>query len=200
MRRRIATATVAALLISPAAAFAGAPNYDCAAGNARLSVDQWAGKVAATGFQPGAAAWGTATDIDQAGPSLDLVAALGYAGPPLDLVATLGGASWKIAIRGMGESLTIDGPKGMVHGTCAFVPGNYVLRAADSGGFALRARPAAHARSLLVIRRGAAVWQIPDREQRGRWLPIRAFVVHDGHIRAVDGWLRQREPLVPRYP
>jgi hypothetical protein len=31
------------------------------------------------------------------------------------------------------------------------------------------------------------------------WFPIRAFVVREGTIRAVDRWLRQREPLATRY-
>jgi hypothetical protein len=174
---------VAAVLASPAAALAGAPNYDCAiGGDSRLSIDQWADIVAATGVQPGSTVWGSASNVRQDGGSLDLVAALR-------------GASWSIEVR-ESRFVTIKRPPGMLRGVCAFVPGNFVLRSADTGGFALRANPSPHARRLLVVQRGTAVWQIPNRAIKGRWFPIRAFVAHDGTIRAFDGWLRQRKPLV----
>lgn len=183
---RAASVVAVWLLLSPAAAFAGAPNYDCVAGgHARLSIDQWAGVVAADGFEPGPAVWGAATGVKQDGGSLDLV-------------AVLGGASWKVAIRGAGSSLTIDTPSGTISGTCTFVPGNFVLRPADSAGHVLRAGPSPSARRLLEIPHGTGVWQIPDTEKRGGWLAVRAFVARAGTIRPVKGWLRQRKPLIPR--
>ena len=183
---RAASVVAVWLLVSPASAFAGAPNYDCVAGgNARLSIDQWAGVVATHGFEPGPTVWGAASDVKQDGGSLDLVAALG-------------GTSWKVSIRGTGSSLTIDTPAGTISGTCTFVPGNFVLRSADSAGHVLRAGPSPSARRLLEIARGTAVWQIPDTEKSGGWLAVRAFVARAGMIRPVNGWLRQRKPLIPR--
>ena len=165
---RAASVVAVWLLLSPAAAFAGAPNYDCAAGaNGRLSIDQWAGVAAAHGFAPGPTLWGAASQVSQDGGSLDLV-------------AVLGGASWKVAIRGAGSSLTIDTPSGTISGTCTFVPGNFVLRPADSAGHVLRAGPSPSARRLLEIPRGTGVWQIPDTEKSGGWLKVVAFVARAG--------------------
>ena len=186
MRILAALAVVAALLISPAAALAGAPNYDCLAGaKARLSVDQWADVVAAAGFQPGPVVWGTASHVDQDGGSLDLVAGLH-------------GQAWDVSIRGGGTSLRIDTPAGKLRGICAFVPGSYVLRTADAGGSVLRAGPSSRARRLLAVPRGSAVWEVPFREQVGHWIFMRAFVARNGAIRAVDGWLQQHKPREPR--
>ena len=119
-------------------------------------------------------------------------------GVSLDVVAVLRGTSWKVAVRETGTSLVIKRPSGTLRGRCAVVPGNYVLRAADAGGSALRAGPRSDARWLLSIPRGTAAWQIPS-AGKGGWLRIRAFIVRDGEIRAVDGWLQQRKPRVPRY-
>ena len=187
MRLRALSAIVVWLLVFPAAAVAGAPNYDCVVdGTARLLIDQWAGIAAARGFEPGPTVWGTTADENQNGPSLDLV-------------ATLGGAPWRVSIRGTGTSLVIDNAAGTLHGSCAFVPGNFVLRTADSGGSTLRTGPSPSASHLLAIPFGTAVWQIPDRLPVRHWLPVRAFIARNGRIRTLDGWLRQRKPLVPRY-
>jgi len=181
--RPLAISAVAVGLLFPPAALAGAPNYDCAVGSSsRLSIDQWADIVATTGVEPGPTVWGSASDVRQDRGSLDLVAALGR-------------ASWSVQVREY-KSVTIKRPPGTLRGVCVLVPGNLVLRSADTGGSALRAGPSTRARRLLVIQRGTAVWQIPHRATQGRWFPIRAFVAHDGKIRAVDGWLRQRKPLV----
>jgi hypothetical protein len=185
-RRTIAAAAVLALLFFAAPAVAGAPNYDCVVGDgARLSIDQWSGIVAATGFESGQVVWGPAEKIVQAGPSLDLV-------------AQLHGEAWIVELRGYGKSLVVKRPDGALSGHCLFIPGNYILRASDAGGFALRAGASALARRLLRIPVGAAVWQTPNRELRGAWFPITALVAHAGKLSVHGGWLRQRKPLVTR--
>ena len=186
MRLRAVSPGAAALLLWPAAALAGAPNYDCVAGDGgRLSIDLRAGIVAAAGFEPGPTVWGAAKDMNGGAESLDVV-------------AVLRGSSWKVAVRETGTSLVIKRPSGTLRGRCVFVPGNYVLRPADAGGSTLRAGPRPDARWLLSIPRGTAVWQIPT-AGKGDWMRIRAFVVRDGKIRPVDGWLQQKKRLEPRY-
>lgn len=188
MRRLVRAGLATALLALPASASAGAPNYDClVAGGGRLSIDQWAGVVAASGFDRRHAVWGTTTDIHQAGPSLDLTVALA-------------GVPWTVAVRGMGSSVAIIEPGQALAGRCAFVPGDFVLRRSDAGGFAVRSRPSAHARRMLRVAVGSPVWEDPHRRQHGRWLAVRTFASRDGAIRALAGWLRQTKPLVPRYP
>lgn len=184
MRLLAALAVAAALLISPASALAGAPNYDCVVGSARLSVDQWADVVAAAGFNAGPPVWGEAANVDQNGGSLDLV-------------ARLHGAWWSVSVRGS-RSLKLTSPAAVKRGVCAFVPGSYVLRKADAGGSVLRAAPSASARRLLSVLSGSAVWEIPFRAPKGHWIAMRAFIVREGAIRAVDGWLRQQKPAQPR--
>jgi hypothetical protein len=184
-RRPIACAACALLLALPATASAGAPNYDCMVAGGRVTIDQWSGVVAASGFAHERAAWGMAGDIDQAGPRLDLTAALH-------------GAQWTIAVRGYGLSVTVTTPGATLAGHCVFIPGNDIVRRADAGGFVLRAGPSAHARRVLGVPVGSPVWQDPHRNPRERWLPVRTVVVRNGAIRTLDGWLRQRRAPISR--
>lgn len=187
MRQAAATALVAAALLAlPAGARAGAPNYDCRiAGGGRVAIDQWAAVIAAVGFDHVPSAWGTAAAIRQNGPSLDLR-------------AKMDGVTWIVAVRGSGSSLAIERPVADLAGRCAFIPGNYVLRRSNGGGFTLRAAPSEHARFLLRIPLGSPIWQDPNRTPHSSWMPVRTTVVRDGALRTLDGWLRQTriEPIL----
>jgi hypothetical protein len=180
-----AAAACAALLALPATASAGAPNYDCFVTGGRVTIDQWSGVVAASGFAHQAPVWGNAGDIAQNGPTLDLTAALR-------------GAAWTIAVRGTGSSVTVTRPGGTLSGRCKFIPGNYIVRRADAGGTALRSAPSARAKRVLRVPVGSPVWQDPHRTVTGHWLPVRTLVVRRGSIRAIDGWLRQTRPPISR--
>lgn len=98
--------------------------------------------------------------------------------------------------RDEGKSLVVTRREGTLTGHCRFIPGSFVLRSSDDGGFALRARASAQARRLLPIPVGTAVWQRPDRRLKGDWFPVSTFVARARSLSAVDGWLRQRKPLV----
>ncbi|MEY2518024.1 MAG: hypothetical protein QOJ89_5388 [bacterium] len=185
--RRIALAAIAVgcALLLPAPAVAGAPNYDCVAGDAHLAIDQYVDVVAASGFTPGHVVWGTASKVEQDGPSLDLV-------------ATFGGTSWKVAIRGGGRSLVVTGPGGRLTGHCQFIPGNFALRRADRGGSALRAGPSGQARRFVPIPAGTPVWERPDRAHKGDWFAVDAYIARGGALAFRSGWLRQLKPSVLR--
>jgi hypothetical protein len=187
MRARVTSAIIAlGLLALPTPAVAGAPNYDCVVGDgARLTIDQWSDVAAVRGLGFGQTVWGTTEKVAQAGPSLDLVARFRR-------------ESWTVAIRDGGRSLVVERPGGALAGHCLFIPGNYVLRASDAGGFALRAGASTHAKRLLPIPVGTAVWQTPGRDPRGDWLPVTALFAHARSLSIHGGWLRQRKPLVTR--
>jgi hypothetical protein len=187
MRHAVAAGFVAgALLALPAIATAGAPNYDCRiAGGGRIAIDQWAAVIAASGFEHTPSAWGTAASIRQNGPALDLR-------------AKIDGATWTVAVRGSGSSLAITRPAGNLAGHCAFIPGNYVLRRANRGGFTMRAAPSVHAKLLARIPLGSPIWQDPNRTPHASWMPVRTTVIRNGALQSLDGWLRQAriEPIV----
>jgi hypothetical protein len=186
--RAIAVVIAAALLALPATSEAGAPNYDClVAGGGRIAIDQWADVVAADGFAHRPRIWGSARNVQQDGPSLGLT-------------ADMRGAPWTVAVRTWGRSLVISQAGDTLSGHCSLVPGNFVLRRSDSGGFSLRAGPFSGARRLLGVPVGSAVWQDPSRTPHGRWLPVRTTIVRHGTLGFLHGWLRQRRPPVPRYP
>jgi hypothetical protein len=189
MHERSLAVVVAALLLAlPATSEAGAPNYDClVAGGGRVAIDQWAGVVAAKGFEGQARIWGSARDVRQDGPSLDLT-------------AEMRGTPWTVTVRNWGISLVISQAGATLSGRCALVPGNFVLRRSDSGGFSLRAGPFSAARRLVRVPVGSPVWQDPSRVPHGRWLPVRTTIVRHGALGFVHGWLRQRRPPVARYP
>jgi hypothetical protein len=187
MRHAIAAGLVAgALLALPAIATAGAPNYDCRiTGGGRIAIDQWAAIITASGFEHQPSVWGTASSIHQNGPSLDLH-------------AKMDGAAWTVAVRGSGSSLAIQRPTGNLAGRCSFIPGNYVLRRTNRGGFTMRAAPSVHAKWLGRIPLGSPIWQDPNRTPHGSWMPVRTTVIRNGTVQSLDGWLRQAgiEPLV----
>ena len=79
-----------------------------------------------------------------------------------------------------------------------FVPGNFILRAADRGGFALRSAPAATASPQLPVRTGEPVWESPIAFPKGRWLPVRVVRANGPALSSVDGWLRQAGPYQAR--
>jgi hypothetical protein len=180
-------AVVLVSLLAPASAFAGAPNYDCTirGGHARLAVDQWRPKVVAMGVGSHAVVTGAVADIAQDGPSLDFA-------------TTLAGTRWSIAIRAYGRSLTMTSPGSTLTGRCLFVPGNFILRAADRGGFALHTAPKATAATRLSVRVGEPVWEAPDVSPSGRWLPVRVIQARGLTLSATNGWLRQIGPYQAR--
>jgi hypothetical protein len=184
-RRLMAAAATALLLAAPATATAGAPNYDCYVTGGRVTIDQWSGVVATSGFSHEAVRWGLMRDIDQDGARLDLTAALR-------------GAPVTIAVRGTGSSVKFTERGGTLTGRCAFVPGYYIVRRADSGGTVLRAAPSGSAKRILRIPVGSPVWQDSRRRPSGAWLPVHTLVMRRGVIRAVDGWLRQTRPPISR--
>jgi hypothetical protein len=185
--RHLLPAAVVVSLLAPASAFAGAPNYDCAlrGGHARLAIDQWRPKVVAIGVGARAVATGAVAEIAQDGPSLDFT-------------TTLDGVRWRVAIRGYGKSLTMTSPGSTLTGRCLFVPGNFILRAADRGGFTLRAAPARSAAPRLSVRVGEPVWETPDGAPSGRWLPVRVIETTGSALSPVNGWLRQAGPYQAR--
>jgi hypothetical protein len=187
MRLAIAAGLVAgALLALPAVAMAGAPNYDCRiARGGRIAIDQWAGIISASGFEHQPTVWGTASSIRQNGASLDLE-------------AKMHGATWTVAVRGTGSSLAITRPAGNLAGRCAFIPGNYVLRRTNRGGYTMRAAPSDQAKLLARIQLGSPIWQDPNRTPHAAWMPVRTTVMHNGTLKTLDGWLRQAriEPIV----
>jgi hypothetical protein len=186
MRHVVAAGLVAGTVLAlPAIATAGAPNYDCRiAGGGRIAIDQWAGIVSASGFDHKPSLWGTASSIRQNGPSLDLR-------------AKMDGATWTVAVRGTGSSLAITRPAGNLAGRCAFIPGNYVLRHANYGGYTMRAAPSVHARLLARIPLNSPIWQDPNRTPLAAWMPVRTTVLRNGALHSLDGWLRQAriEPI-----
>jgi hypothetical protein len=186
MRHAVAAELIAgALLAVPAIATAGAPNYDCRiAGGGRIAIDQWAAIITASGFEHKPSIWGTAASIRQNGPSLDLQ-------------AKMDGATWKIAVRGTGSSLAITRPAGNLAGRCAFIPGNYVLRRTNRGGYTMRAAPSDQAKLLARIPLGSPIWQDPNRTPHASWMPVRTTVIRNGTLQSLDGWLRQMriEPI-----
>jgi hypothetical protein len=185
--RHLVPAVVLVSLLAPASALAGAPNYDCAirGGHARLAIDQWRPKVVAMGVGAHAVVTGAVADIAQEGPSLDFA-------------TTLGGVHWSVAIRNYGKSMTMTSPGSTLTGRCLFVPGNFILRAADRGGFALRAAPAVTALAQLSVRVGEPVWESPNASPRGRWLPVRIIQAKGVALSSENGWLRQVGPYQAR--
>jgi len=185
--RHLLPAVVLAALLAPASALAGAPNYDCTirGGQARLAIDQWRPKVVAVGVAAHPVVTGVVADIAQEGPSLDFT-------------TTLDGIRWTVAIRGYGRSLTMTTQGAALTGRCLFVPGNFILRAADRGGFALRAAPTATALAQLPVRVGEPVWETPDTSPRGRWLPVRVIRENGLALSSANGWLRQIGPYQAR--
>jgi hypothetical protein len=179
--------TVLAVLAAPAAAVAGAPNYDCVVngGRARLAIDQWRPKVVALGIGAYRTVGGAVSDIRQDGPSLDFT-------------TTLAGDRWSVAIRETGRSLTMRSAGEQLSGHCTFVPGNFILRAADRGGHALRAAPSRAGRTRSTIATGAPVWERPDASPRGRWLPVLVVLPRGGRSVTRTGWLRQLGPYQSR--
>ena len=184
-----------ALLATAAPAVAGAPNYDCVAGDhARIAIDQWGGVVAVGGLSGGPTRWANLGDVRQNGPSLDIT-------------FKVGGASWRAAVRGTGKSFVLTRPGGKLTGHCTFVSGTYVLRKSDGGGHALRAAASIGAKRLLGIPVGTAVWETPDPHAAwnasssrfpalvdGDWYVVNTFVARSGSLRAISGWLRQSKP------
>jgi hypothetical protein len=188
-------ATAGALFVMAPPAVAGAPNYDCVAGeHARITIDQWGGVVAVSGPAAGPTRWADLADVRQNGPSLDIT-------------FKLGADSWHAAVRGMGTSFVVTRPEGKLTGHCRFIPGNYVLRASDAGGAVLRAEASRSAKRLLPIPVGTAVWETPDQHAawnagsrrfpalvKGEWYVVRTYVARAGALKYFAGWLRQREP------
>ena len=119
-------------------------------------------------------------------------------GPSLDFTTTLSGVRWSVAIRDYGKSLTMTGPDATLTGRCLFVPGNFILRAADRGGHVLRAAPLARASALLPVQVGAPVWESPSASPRGKWLPVLVVEAHGLRLSAASGWLRQVGPYQGR--
>jgi|SRR5476649_185178 hypothetical protein len=185
--RQLLPAVIVVSLLAPASAFAGAPNYDCTirGGHARLAVDQWRPRVVAMGVGSHASVTGAVADIAQDGPSLDFA-------------TTLGKTHWSVAIRSYGRSLTMTSPGSTLTGRCLFVPGNFILRAADRGGFALRSAPTATAEAQLPVRVGEPVWETPDVSPSGRWLPVRVIRASGLALSSANGWLRQIGPYQAR--
>jgi hypothetical protein len=176
-RRATCTAVAAALLLLPGTAVAGAPNYDCAVGDhGRLAIDQWQSVVATSGAWSGPTRWAVAANVRQNGPSLDLA-------------ATFHGETWSIAIRGAGKSLVVTRPGGVLVGHCLTILGSHVLRRSDSGGLTLRDGSSRHAKPVLPIPVGSAVWESPDLA-RGGWVPLNMFVVRGGSLFTRGGRLR----------
>jgi hypothetical protein len=188
-------AMVGAVLVIAPPALAGAPNYDCVAGeHGRVAIDQWGGVVAVSGVSGGSTQWADLKNVQQNGPSLDIT-------------FKLGGTSWHAAVRGGGTSFVLTRPELKLTGHCQMMLGTYVLRRADAGGSALRAAPSDGARFLLRIPLGTAVWEIPNphaawnagansypAEASGSWYLVSTFIVHAGSHSTAGGWLRQRLP------
>jgi hypothetical protein len=184
--RQALPALVAASLLLPGAAFAGAPNYDCTLqGGARLAIDQWRPKVVALGVGSHATVGGAVQDIAQDGPTLSFT-------------TTLSGTRWSVAIRAYGASMTMTSPGSTLTGRCQFVPGNYILRASDRGGHMLRAAPVATAAARLSVRVGAPVWESPNASPKGTWLPVLVVWPHGGVLSSAHGWIRQLGPYQAR--
>ena len=176
-----------AMLLLPGAALAGAPNYDCILkdGRARFAIDQWRPKVVATGISAHRTVGGSVNEIRQDGPSLDFA-------------TTLAGVRWSVAIRDYGRSLTMTNAADRLTGRCTFVPGNFILRAADEGGHVLREAPSPTAQARSTIATGGPVWERPEASPRGRWLPVRVILPKGGSSVTANGWLRQRGPYQSR--
>jgi hypothetical protein len=185
--RHVLPVLVIVSLLLPVAAFAGAPNYDCTlqGGRGRLAIDQWRPKVVAIGVGSHATVGGAVGDITQDGPSLDFT-------------TTLSGIRWSVAIRDYGKSLTMTGPDATLTGRCLFVPGNFILRAADRGGHVLRAAPLARASALLSVQVGAPVWESPSASPKGKWLPVLVVQANGLTLSSASGWLRQVGPYQGR--
>jgi hypothetical protein len=185
--RHALVSTILAALVLPSAALAGAPNYDCVVqgGRARLAIDQWRPKVVATGIGARRTVGGAVSDIRQDGPSLDFTAALA-------------GDRWSVSIREYGRSLTMTSSNAHLSGRCTFVPGNYILRAADRGGHVVRKAPSSAGPPRSTIPTGGPVWERPDASPRGKWLPVLVVLQRGGRSVTARGWLRQIGPYQSR--
>ena len=186
---------VCAVLVMAPPALAGAPNYDCVAGDhGRVAIDQWGGVVAVSGVSAGRTRWADLLNVQQNGPSLDIT-------------FKLEGASWRAAVRGGGASFVLTRPEGKLTGHCQVMLGTYVLRRSDAGGRALRAAPSDGARRLLRVPLGTAVWEIPNMQAAwnagsrryparvsGAWYLVSTFIARAGSLYTSGGWLRQRQP------
>jgi hypothetical protein len=183
------------LLVMAAPAVAGAPNYDCVAGeHGRIAIDQWGGVAAVSGLSAGRTLWADLVNVRQNG-------------PPLDVTFKLSGASWRAAVRGGGKSFVLTRPEGKLTGNCRLISGTYVLRTSDDGGGVLRANASGGAKHLLRIPVGTAVWETPDLHAAwnagsrrypalasGDWYLVSTYVARARSLHYFAGWLRQREP------
>jgi len=97
-----------------------------------------------------------------------------------------------------GRSLTMTSADDHLSGRCTFVPGNFILRAADRGGHVLREAPSPTAQPRSTIATGGPVWERPDAAPRGRWLPVRVVLPKGGSSVTATGWLRQLGPYQSR--
>jgi hypothetical protein len=103
--------------------------------------------------------------------------------------AVAGAPNYDCAVGDHGR-LAIDQWQSVV-GHCLTILGSHVLRRSDSGGLTLRDGPSRHAKPVLPIPVGSAVWESPDLA-RGGWVPLNMFVVRGGSLFTRSGWLRQR--------
>jgi hypothetical protein len=197
----LAAAAGVAVAMTPSAQ-AGAPNYECAFPSARIGIDQHArtGLARRTGDR-----WRhlELTDSDQNGESLDIK-------------GNADENELRISIQGLGRTATLTFGDGTVEqGTCAFVPGNFVL-GVTTADTTLRSRSSVFAPIRARITNNALVWTSgrygSGRPQGARgWTPVRVvFRAVGGETLgigaewgspALEGWVRtSRVAFVERQP
>ena len=127
----------------------GAPNYECRAGAHQIGIDQH--RRAGLSRRDGASVEPMPfADGDQSGSSLKLV-------------ATIAGKESPIEVRGYGTWMSLA-TGGVQHvGSCAFVPGNFVLGQVSTSKVVIRTQPSDVAEVVTIIKKGSLVWTTPGR-------------------------------------
>ncbi len=173
-------AVLAGVAVLPAVpASAGAPNYECQAGPYRIGIDQHRRAGLVRVGRSAVQAMPLVYQSDQNGDSLVLA------------VGLPGNKNGLIAIREYGKAMSLHVGSRRYSGSCAFVPGNYVLGAV-TGSHALVGSTPEGDDVVVKLRRGSLVWSAgrfdeEAKEMRGTPDQAQLRVVLDVRGGGVDG-------------
>lgn len=136
--------SVVALLTVATPAQAGAPNYECRAGSYRIGIDQHR-RAGLTRVNGGDVRKTSFANTDQNGSTLNLI-------------ATVDSQRLSVAIRGTGSTMSLGVGRHTISGSCAFVPGNFVLGYVTAPALVLRTSPSDMSPEVGRYVRSSLVW------------------------------------------